>query len=234
MARYGEPAQRGFTRFELETAAARCQQLGYQTELYDLCTGLPWYYDVDAQVLVVRDGCYLFPEHEQLIKEISAISSETNSRARRDGKVFLRKAYRNLCISDRYVQPYIEQGRGTVLPFAELPYIDTARQVLPQIFGDKAHNLYAKLNYYYDIYRCGMGYHGDGEHKRVIALRVGENIPLHFQWFYGGKAVGKNMPLDIHGNDIYIMSEKAVGFDWHCRHIPTLRHAAGCVKYTDL
>jgi hypothetical protein len=27
------------------------------------------------------------------------------------------------------------------------------------------------------------------------------------------------------------MSEKAVGFDWKKKKIPTLRHAAGCIKY---
>jgi hypothetical protein len=234
MARYGETAERGFTKLELEIAAESCQQLGYQTDLYDLCTGLPWNYWGDAQVLVVRDGCFLFPDHEYLIQEIVAASSATNIRVRRNGKIFCRKSFRNLCITDRHVHPDIEQGRGTVLSFAELPYLDTVRQVLPQVFGDKAHNLYAKLNYYYDIYRCGVGYHGDAEHRRVIALRAGENIPLHFQWFYDGRPVGTNMPLDIHANDVYVMAEKAVGYDWRCRTIPTLRHAAGCVKYTDL
>lgn len=30
---------------------------------------------------------------------------------------------------------------------------------------------------------------------------------------------------------MYIMSEKAVGYDWKKRKIPTLRHAAGADKY---
>jgi hypothetical protein len=30
---------------------------------------------------------------------------------------------------------------------------------------------------------------------------------------------------------MYVMSEKAVGFDWKKRIVPTLRHAAGCDKY---
>ena len=30
------------------------------------------------------------------------------------------------------------------------------------------------------------------------------------------------------------MSDKAVGYDWKTRSIPTLRHAAGCKEYIDL
>lgn len=33
---------------------------------------------------------------------------------------------------------------------------------------------------------------------------------------------------------VYIMSEKAVGTDWKHSSIPTMRHAAGCRKYTNL
>jgi hypothetical protein len=36
-----------------------------------------------------------------------------------------------------------------------------------------------------------------------------------------------------HG-DIYIMSDKAVGYDWKKRKIPTLRHAAGCKKFFNI
>lgn len=33
---------------------------------------------------------------------------------------------------------------------------------------------------------------------------------------------------------MYIMSEKATGYDWKKRSIYTLRHAAGCKKYLKL
>ena len=32
---------------------------------------------------------------------------------------------------------------------------------------------------------------------------------------------------------LYIMSDKAVGYDWKSRNILTLRHAAGCAKFTN-
>ena len=30
---------------------------------------------------------------------------------------------------------------------------------------------------------------------------------------------------------MYVISEKATGYDWHLRKIPTLRHATGCEKF---
>lgn len=60
-------------------------------------------------------------------------------------------------------------------------------------------------------------------------------MPLHYVWYKAGKAITKNiiMPPLNHG-DIYIMSEKATGFDWKKKNIYTLRHAAGSKKYTTI
>ena len=33
---------------------------------------------------------------------------------------------------------------------------------------------------------------------------------------------------------MYIMSEKAVGFDWLKKNTPTLRHSTGCAKFTGI
>jgi hypothetical protein len=33
---------------------------------------------------------------------------------------------------------------------------------------------------------------------------------------------------------MYIMSEKAVGTDWKMKNIPTLRHATGAKKFTEI
>lgn len=35
------------------------------------------------------------------------------------------------------------------------------------------------------------------------------------------------MEISLQPGDVYIMSEKAVGFDWKRSAVPTLRHAAG-------
>lgn len=35
----------------------------------------------------------------------------------------------------------------------------------------------------------------------------------------------------VNDGDIYVMSDKAVGYDWKKKTINTLRHAAGAEKY---
>jgi hypothetical protein len=41
----------------------------------------------------------------------------------------------------------------------------------------------------------------------VAALRTGTNsMPLHYQWFYNSKPIGKNFSVDISPGDFYVMS----------------------------
>ena len=126
---------------------------------------------------------------------------------------------------------------------------------LPNFFGKKAKTLQAEGNKYFNKKKTGIGYHGDTERRKVIAWRLGEGdygdpratMPIHWQWYINSKPVGQNMKFMINGGDIYVMSEKATGQDWKkkirsvasscpssCRKepLPTLRHAAGSVKYT--
>jgi hypothetical protein len=87
---------------------------------------------------------------------------------------------------------------------------------------------------YYDVSKCGIGFHGDAERRKVIAIRLGESMPLHYQWFQNSKPVGQRIELQINNGDLYIMSDKAVGFDWLKKKQLTLRHAAGCKIYTTI
>ena len=69
----------------------------------------------------------------------------------------------------------------------------------------------------------------------VIAIRTGNNtMPLHYQWFYRSKSVGRNFSVDIAPGDLYVMSEKAVGTDWKKKSILTIRHASGAAKYVKI
>jgi len=75
---------------------------------------------------------------------------------------------------------------------------------------------------------------GDSERKKVIAIRLGESMPLYFQWFLNNKPVGHKIKLKLNHGDLYIMSEYATGYNWKKKFILTLRHAAGCKKYTTI
>ena len=125
-----------------------------------------------------------------------------------------------------------EKGLGTVISYNDVPHLSSIRDQLHDYVGEKARELQCEGNYYYDVTKCGIGFHGDGERKRVIGLRLGATIPLHYQWFQQSKPVGQRFIVNLNHGDLYIMSEKAVGFDWLLRKKLTLRHAAGCKKYT--
>ena len=64
----------------------------------------------------------------------------------------------------------------------------------------------------------------------MVAIRLGADFPLHYQWFKQSKPVGKLFTRMLTNGDVYFMSEKAVGSDWKKKKIYTLRHAAGTAK----
>ena len=92
-------------------------------------------------------------------------------------------------------------------------------------------SLVGELNHYFDAEKCSIGWHGDAERKIAVGARFGYGanaFPLKFQWYMKGKPIGCEGNIKLHTGDVYIMSEKAVGYDtWAKPWIPTLRHAAG-------
>jgi hypothetical protein len=101
------------------------------------------------------------------------------------------------------------------------------RYNLGEIFGKQASNLEVEGNYYYDVKKCGIGFHGDSERKKVIAASLGASRPIHWQWYENSKPIGRRIKLQLKNGDMYIMSEKANGWDWKFFSKKTLRHAAG-------
>lgn len=128
-------------------------------------------------------------------------------------------------------------AKGTIYKFADLPLTNKIRETLPTLFGEKARNLLAEGNYYFDLEKTGIGFHGDAERKDVIGVRTGEDedsgFPLHYQWFQNRNPIGERVQINLKNGDIYVMSEKAVGRDWRRSKddLLTLRHAAGGPKY---
>ena len=64
----------------------------------------------------------------------------------------------------------------------------------------------------------------------LIAVRLGADFPIFYQWYYKGEKVGQLFEENLGHGDIYLMSEKSVGNDWKKKNIYTLRHAAGFEK----
>jgi hypothetical protein len=238
----------GFNLEDLINIKTKMEELGCVCELNSLDMFMhmnEWCEDAlnadiePAHVLVIKDGV------DKLLKNCSEYSAndmfkeqialDVDRQAFMYGRVVEKHARWNLCFDNESRAPDYENGKGRIIGYDEVPITKKLHEQFETYFGEKAHNLKGEGNYYYDIRKCGIGFHGDSERRKVIGVRLGENsMPLHYQWFKDGKAIGERIILNVNGGDIYIMSEKAVGTDWKRKKIFTLRHATGSNKFTNI
>lgn len=135
----------------------------------------------------------------------------------------------NICFSNFSQEPNYENKMGTIINFDEVPLTNYIKNKFEEITNSK---LQGEGNYYYDTDKTGIGFHGDSERKKIIAVKLGEIIPFEYQWYFEKEPVGERIHLQSGDGDIYMMDEIASGFNWKKRKIYTLRHAVGCKKYT--
>lgn len=160
------------------------------------------------------------------------IQLEHDKKALMYGRVVNKNARWNLCFDDVGHEPEYEKGKGRVIPWDQIPLTKHIRENLHTFFGPKAAAMKCEANYYYDKAKCGIGFHGDSERRKVVGMRLGSSMDICYQWYKDNQPVGDKIIIPLNGGDIYIMSEKAVGTDWKKRSILTLRHAAGSPKFT--
>lgn len=186
-----------------------------------------------AHVLIIRNGVEALLDNngyvvDQLYEELLGV--EWDTKAKMYGRVVNKKARYNVCFDDEGQEPNYEEGKGRIVSYADVPILNCVRDQL-EIVGQS--NLKAEGNLYYDSKKCGIGWHGDAERRKVIALRLGATIPICYRWYHKSKPVSDKVCKDIYHGDIYVMSDKAVGNDWKKKNIYTLRHSAGSEKYTN-
>jgi hypothetical protein len=233
MQKIGTMAEEGFTLSELKLAAKKWIKKGYKCELLHLNKSLPKSISGEnAHVLIVRKGVNSLLgtyTHKDLLIEQQKLKVDKKAKMR--GKVVNKHARWNLCFGEESQEADYKNNKGTIIAYEDVPLTSRIRDNLPKYLGDKAANLMGEMNYYYDNSKCGIGFHGDSERRIVVGIRLGDKLPLHYQWFLKSLPIGKRIELKLNGGDLYIMSSKTVGTDWKRRLIPTLRHAAGCKKY---
>jgi hypothetical protein len=183
-----------------------------------------------ATVLVIRKGVQLLCGQkiaDLIYSNILKLPRDKHMLSR-GGKVFNKNARHNNIIADEDIDPCVEKGQGTVISFEHIEELKYLRKMLG-IFNENLGNLYAETNYYYNPETTYIGFHGDTERRIVICARFGVDFPLYYQWYHKSNPIGKLYTTTLSHGDIYIMSDKAVGYDWKKQTILTLRHAAGAV-----
>ena len=232
MQKIGTLHENGYSVEKLIQIQQKLSSYGLITELVDLNVGFDQTFS-EAKVLVIRKGAQFILGEETtdgLIAENDALTMDKKALMR--GKVVNKVARWNLCFADEDQEPNYEDGKGRVVAWKHIPRMSRIRQIISEWTEDMLLN--GEANYYYDISQCGIGFHGDGERRKVFAVRMGETMPLYFKWYQNSEPVGEAFELILNDGDMYIMSEKAVGFDWLKKKIPTLRHSTGCSKFTGI
>ncbi len=184
----------------------------------------------DAYILIIRNSVNLLLGDKtcnDLYTEQCNLKVDT--KAFMYGRVVNKSARHNLCFADFSQEADYENKKCTIIAFKDVPLTQKLRDELPKYLPIT--NLIAEGNYYYDLKKCGIGFHGDSERKIVIAVRLGASMPLEYQWFKNSKSVGTRIKFVLNHGDVYVMSEKATGFDWKKRSVYTLRHCAGAEKF---
>lgn len=233
MQKIGEKSTNGFSYKDLKAIQKHFVDLGCRANLINLSNVNVNTEDTleKAYVLIIKNAAsYLLDNgnKDDLLREL--LDLEWDQQAYMYGRVVNKKARYNLCFDNYEQEPDYQNGKGRIVDFDTVPLLKEIHENLQQIVGDE-HKLVAEGNLYYDVTKCGIGFHGDGERKKVIGMRLGATIPLVYQWYQNSEAISDPIIQQISHGDVYVMSEKAVGYDWKKKIIPTLRHAAGANKF---
>ena len=227
----------GFTTDCLKLINDYYKQREYTVEYHDL--SIRSIKTDEAAILIIRN--YLdSTKTKQLMEELLGVNWDNKFWSSRHKRVLNKQArYNNVIVDGMEAEADYENGKGTIINTDKIKHFKNFKQEMTNTINlasnsNKADNLICEGNLYYDVNKCGIGYHGDAERRKVIAMRLGESMPINWQWFYHNRPIGDTFSFKINSGDLYIMSERAVGTDWKRSSIPTLRHAAGCYKYISL
>lgn len=234
MQKLGKVASTGLSVQDLEDARIKFEAKGCKCEIINLNDALSGTNKTGdkAAVLIARKAMDLLDQNlsaDKLFDE--QMKLKWDDKAFMYGKVVNKHARSNLSYGEEAQEPHYEKNKATVVAFKSIPCTSLVRKLLGDYFGEKGKNLMCDGFLYNDVSKCGLGFHGDTERKKVIAVRLGAPLALHFQWFCNLEPVGKTVKLMLNHGDIYVMSEKATGYDWRSKKAVTLRHAAGCEKF---
>ena len=187
-------------------------------------------YITKGYVLHIKNGINkLGLDSDSLMESLEEQEWDTKYYDTRRSKVLNKRARYNLCFGHNSREPDYPNKKGKIVSYDDIPILKSLRTQLLNLLDEPT--LECEGNYYYDIKKTGIGFHGDSERKKVVGINLTNptNIKreLHWKWYLNSKIVSNPFVLELEHGDIYIMSTKATGFDWQRRSIYTIRHGAG-------
>jgi hypothetical protein len=235
MQQIGSLHESGYSLETLKKVRKLLRGKGLKCQLYSLHKYLDQEDVEEAYILVIRKGAQFIIGNEDtspLIAENDCL--EMDKMALMKGSVVNKRARWNLCFAEEDQEPLYEDGKGRIVAWKRIPLMQKIRETIAEWTEDVLLN--GEANYYYDISKCGIGFHGDGERRKVFAVRMGNSsqMPLYFRWYQNSTPIGPKLQFNLDDGDMYMMSEKAVGFDWLKKKTATLRHATGAKRFTNV
>lgn len=254
MQKIGKMAENGFNIFDIKRAKKWFKSKGCETLIVKLNDFLPETVQngeeekslidakedprFEAYVFIARDGLkYLIDDSNgsNILTEMLFFQWDTKVYNVKRRVVQNKNARYNLNFSDHHQISDFKIGNGTTISWGEVPILSKLRGKISEAFGHSAEGLKCEGNLYTDITKNnGIGRHGDSERRKVIGVRLGKRMNMHWTWFYNNRPRGYNASIFLNPGDVYCMSEKTVGTDWMAapKKQYTLRHCAGAAKYT--
>lgn len=233
----GDKDAPGFSLSDMERIYEDEQHRGTQPVIYHLNT-LAGVGGEAAQILLIRDGLDdVMGEtgrSDELEEWLASDACIKQTRKKSHGRIVNSLARTNTLFYDGpQTVPSEEEmmeGASYKMNFSSCSDLKHLRRQVENMTGREM--AVAELNHYPDVDQnvSGIGYHGDSERKLVVMARLGKGsveMPLKFQAFHRGKAIGKTISVVLRHGDMLLMSEKATGHDWKRSSIITWRHAAG-------
>lgn len=209
MQQIGQLSENGFSYEDLLEAKQKWEIEGYETELIDLKEYLPEEYyeynNTNAYILVVRNGVSSMVDKDLLFSEQIILPFDKKAKMR--GRVVNKRARRNLCYGPISQEANYEEGKGTIIAFSQVPQTNSIRTQLSNYINTG--DLVIESNYYYNTNKCYIGFHGDTERRKVIGVRLGETLPLYYQWYFRSQRVGELVKIDLNHGDLYNVRESS-------------------------
>jgi hypothetical protein len=225
MEHIGDTSDSGFKKNDIYKAINYCKTHNIKHNLYDLSKLIPpGLVDNECCLFLVMKQFINHEKSKQMFDMLSQLNWDSKYFDVRRNKVLNKHARHNLCFANYNSEPDYENRMGRVYNMSNIPDLFVLKEQIKDMINL---DLFCEGNYYYDLRKCGIGWHGDGERKKNVGVRFGDTLDLHFRWYYMNQIVSNTLTVTLNSGDAYIMGDKTIGNDWKKRNIYTLRHACG-------